>query len=218
MGTNFIKCEFDLNLAKKITDGECEGSIVTRDGKSVRIICWDRKNKYNLVCLVYSNEVREAVFSFTENGRYDIEKETDFDLCLLLPMYLSFRDGDIIAFGEVHTYIGIFKEHSFTDDSHSDYVTLTDDGRLMYAHEEWNYFGARLATEQERQRLIDALKKDKNPKAQKYLKQNSLVGENDLSKFKPFDKVLVRQSQADYWECAFSTTIQVKSTNTGVKV
>lgn len=34
MGTKMISIPFDLELAKKITNGEVEGRIVTRDDKS----------------------------------------------------------------------------------------------------------------------------------------------------------------------------------------
>lgn len=39
----FKRIPFDLELAKKITNKEVKGEIVTRDGRQARIICFDRK-------------------------------------------------------------------------------------------------------------------------------------------------------------------------------
>ena len=39
----FDKILFNVELAKKITNKIVEGHIVTRDGRSVRIICFDRR-------------------------------------------------------------------------------------------------------------------------------------------------------------------------------
>lgn len=41
--TKFKKIPFDLELAKKITNKEVKGRIVTMEGRKVRIVCWDKK-------------------------------------------------------------------------------------------------------------------------------------------------------------------------------
>ena len=42
--------KFDISLAKKIQNKEIEGKIVTRDGRNVRILCFDRNSilEFNL--------------------------------------------------------------------------------------------------------------------------------------------------------------------------
>lgn len=57
----------------------------------------------------------------------------------------------------------------------------------------------RLATEDERQKFIDALKTSKEPKAKMYLKQFFGIKIEPEYKFKPFDKVLVRDTEDDDW-------------------
>lgn len=52
----------------------------------------------------------------------------------------------------------------------------------------------RLATEDERQKFIDALKTSKEPKAKMCLKQFFGIEIEPEYKFKPFDKVLVRDT------------------------
>ena len=44
--TKYKRIPFNIELAKKITNKEVKGSIVTRNGLKVRIICFDRKKRY----------------------------------------------------------------------------------------------------------------------------------------------------------------------------
>lgn len=57
----------------------------------------------------------------------------------------------------------------------------------------------RFATEDERQKFIDALKTSKEPKAKMCLKQFFGIEIEPEYKFKPFDKVLVRDTEDDDW-------------------
>lgn len=41
METKYVKVPFEVELAKKITNGEVEGRIVTRGGRSARVVCYD---------------------------------------------------------------------------------------------------------------------------------------------------------------------------------
>lgn len=59
MGTKMIKIPFDIELAKKITNGEVEGKVVTRDSKSVRIICFDQKCGGGLSFRLFSIERKQ---------------------------------------------------------------------------------------------------------------------------------------------------------------
>lgn len=64
----------------------------------------------------------------------------------------------------------------------------------------------RFATEDERQKFIDALKTSKEPKAKMYLKQFFGIKEKLRYDFKPFDKVLVKYYEDDDWEVALVKT------------
>ena len=57
----------------------------------------------------------------------------------------------------------------------------------------------RFATESERQKLVDALKASKEPKAKEYLKRFFGIKEKPKYEFKPFDKVLVRKEGNKKW-------------------
>lgn len=63
---------FDLELAKKITNGEVEGRIVRKDGVNVRIVCWNYKSlsgEYPLMALV-ENGIFEESELYTSEGKY----------------------------------------------------------------------------------------------------------------------------------------------------
>ena len=74
---------FDLETAKKIQAGEVEGRIVTKDGRPVRLICYDAENEYPLVCLV-KGILYEGVHSYHLDGRYKYAT-SDLDLVIEFP-------------------------------------------------------------------------------------------------------------------------------------
>lgn len=86
--TRFKKVPFDLELAKKITNKEVKGRIVTRDGRQVRIICFDRKNAvWSIIALALNNRDIEEVFEYQNNGCYNAIGEHEFDLHIEVPTY-----------------------------------------------------------------------------------------------------------------------------------
>lgn len=72
MEKKMVKVPFDLELAKKITNGEIEGRIIRNDGANVRIVCWNYKSlsgEYPLLALVTNGIFEESEF-YTSEGRY----------------------------------------------------------------------------------------------------------------------------------------------------
>lgn len=55
--------EFDLEKAK------AGAKVCTRDGRGVRIVCFDMDNKYSIVALVRNND-EEQIYSCCSNGRF----------------------------------------------------------------------------------------------------------------------------------------------------
>ena len=95
--TFFKKNSFNLELAKKITNKEIKGHIVTRDGRQARIICFDRKETddifdppKNIVALVTNKDGSEGVFAFRDDGMILLDEETCYDLLIEVPTY--YRD------------------------------------------------------------------------------------------------------------------------------
>lgn len=95
--TTFKRVPFNLELAKKITNVEIKGHIVTRDGRQARIICFDRKETddifdppKNIIALVENKDGSEGVFAFRNTGLILLTEETDHDLQIEVPTY--YRD------------------------------------------------------------------------------------------------------------------------------
>ena len=61
---------FDLELAKKIQAGEIEGSIKTRCGEKVRILCTDVRSDYPIVAVVSLDNEKEEVRTYNANCSY----------------------------------------------------------------------------------------------------------------------------------------------------
>lgn len=92
--TKFKKIPFNLELAKEITNKEVKGRIVTRDGRKIRIICTDRKDKsdviaqYSVIALVTEKDGHECEYEYLNTGRFSaVIEETDLDLHIEVPTY-----------------------------------------------------------------------------------------------------------------------------------
>lgn len=202
METKMIRVPFSVELAKQITNGEKKGRIIMTDEREVRIMCFDMLDKKGrIVGLVkYNNE--EIVCTFNENGSC-IQNPYKM-LCLEVPEYTQFKDGDVIAFAtdERYIFIGIYKEYEPKQDTHIDYVCLTASNDLHFEEGGWLNVNIRYATEAEKQQLIDALKQSTDPRAKNCLKMLGIEEEKPKCEFKPFDKVLVRDSRYEKWHLA----------------
>lgn len=93
----FKKIPFDLELAKKITNKEAKGRIVTQEGKKVRIICWDKKpvdekaHEYPIVALIQNDYNGEMSQTFTAEGAACYPNyKSRYDLIIEIPTY--YRD------------------------------------------------------------------------------------------------------------------------------
>lgn len=91
--TTFKRVPFNLELAKKIASKETKGRIVTRDGRQVRIICFDKIEVHGacqIVALFRVHPDEETVFTFSNEGVYRFGNKTCYDLFLEVPTY--YRD------------------------------------------------------------------------------------------------------------------------------
>lgn len=198
---------FEVELAKKITNNECEGKIITRDGRSVRILCFDRKSEAPIVSLVLVDGNEEGFHPYTLDGRWKHEKEDKFDLMLEIPEYMTFKDGDVIAYDGFDTIsITMADVIRNVNDVFAHYYAELRNGKLHFYEEDERdvlNVGARLATESEKQKLIEALKESKEPKAKECLKMLG-IEIKPKCEFRPKDWVLC---YSDGWNlCQFSHT------------
>lgn len=208
METKLVQVPFNLEMAKRIQNGEVEGRIVTRDGRSARIVCWDVKHTYyNIGCLVLNcNE--EIYRAYTSEGEFNSGDVNEIDLILEIPEYLTFKDGDLL----VDKYENIFIYNGNTTGiTFGCYAGIIDE--LVFRDKDYKEFttaeGCRLATSEERKHFIEALKESTEPQAKEYLKRFFGIELSNSSKigkdceFKTFDKVLVRNDECLQWGARF---------------
>jgi len=198
---NHMTRQFDLELAKKITNGETEGKIVTRSGKNIKIICFDFKNDlYPIVGLLQKSDGNENLILYDIYG-ISHGMDSSLDLILDVPVRNTFKDGDIIVYGNIDDslHIGIFKEYVSYGTSHNGYVSLSPySNELTYCYHDHTLNNSRIATNEERRKLINALKSSKNLNPKEYLKR--FFDENTNLSLTPFTKVLVRNKKDEEWK------------------
>ena len=215
METKMITIPFEVELAKEIQAGTKPGKITSRGGRDARIVCWDRKayTNYHIVALLDTPKF-ELVTIHNETGESDSYKE--YDLKLQVPEWTQFKDGDVLAC-EVDNGGGNFcKWYSVLkgmigDDFSRPYITSYVDynydssyraGELIYDDTANNIDSIRLATEEEKQKLIKRLQEEDTTKAKDILKRFFGIEEKQECEFEPFQQVLVRDDCKRRWICA----------------
>lgn len=195
MGKKMITIPFDLELAKKINNGERNGMIVT-DGDNYRVeFVYHREESFPILGVIHTDH---GIISdwFSNNGFGG----KNYRLKLKVPEYTTFKDGDVLS-NEQGDYLFILNTNGeYLTSFHASWKKGRGVVIPRKAHADCNNIEKyRLATEDERQKFIDALKTSKEPKAKMYLKQFFDIEIEPKYKFKPFDKVLVRDTEDDDW-------------------
>lgn len=105
-----ITIPFDLEMARKIQNGEVEGKIVDNRGTGYEIVKWDAMGDYPLIGVFFDEQLNTSYArSFTTQGIYDMKKESGLDLQLELPWYLTHEDGDYVTIEtKEYTYVLIY--------------------------------------------------------------------------------------------------------------
>lgn len=201
METKYVRVPFEVELAKRIQGRECEGKIVTRDGRSARVICFDAHCEDNIVALVEDSLGLESTFNYLNDGKFYIGDEKECDLFIEIPEYMTFKDGDVIAYDNVKDVFFIIGSKCSMTDENPHYYVKYEKGYLTFGTEDsfCRLKYSRLATEPEKQKLIDALKASKDPLAKECLKKLGIEVKQEYE-FKPFDKVLVRDGNKEKWK------------------
>ena len=185
----------DFDIEKARNGAKVVAEYVDKDfTRPCRIVCYDAKGEFPIVALIYYEcDKGERIHTFNTQGSDNI-----FNLKIEEP---EFEDGDIIAFGceEDNPIIGIFKALSaYGRYTHCDYFDLLHNGTMKFSPaEEFINDNLRLATEEEKNKLFDALAKE----GKRWNAEKKCIEElpRKTSVFKPFDKVLVRDGDIDTW-------------------
>lgn len=191
---------FDLETAKRISIGEIVGRIVTEKGRNrAEIVYEDNSSSCPLLVVIHSISVSADWFSATGKAL-----SSENRLLLEVPEYITFKDGDVLS-NENGDFIFILNTHGkYLTSSYASFATNLvmerglniSDNSAACRNEIERY---RFATDSEKQKMIKALKKSENPKAKEYLKRFFGIEEEPKYKFKPFDKVLVRDEDDKEW-------------------
>lgn len=152
-------------------------------------------NEYPLLVVIHSIPVLADWFSSTGKAFNDANR-----LLLEVPEYATFKDGEVLS-NKDGNYIFILNANgkhltSFYASLNQKDILKIEDGLSAWENQIERY---RFATESERQKLVDALKASKEPKAKEYLKRFFGIEEKPKYDFKPFDKVLVRDEDDKEW-------------------
>lgn len=200
-----VTIPFDLEIAKKIQNGEVEGRIVNKAGTEFEIVKWNAKGDYPIVGIFFNEETGISQgLSFTNKGKYIKDRVLDIDdLELEVPEYLTWKEGDYltIKYG-TRTYIIIYKSFVPLDESPMKYHALFNVQNTYLIRENEMIEGDSItpSTPFDIAKLTDALLKEGkrwNPET----KQVEDVEKKPEHVFKPFDKVLVKDSDTDIWIC-----------------
>mgnify|MGYP007028757209 CR=1 FL=1 len=196
-----VRVPFAVEIAKKITNGEVNGNIVTRDGRNARVICWDKKSDsiYNIVALL-DEKIMERILTYTINGSEADGKDSDNDLMLEVPEYMAYCDGDVLISGIGLPFI--YKKTKGRHGCFSAYFGIDIIGNKFFDCQDFTCDVKGYANEEQRKILIDGLKEIKDPKSKEYLKRFFNIEVKPEYKFKLFDKVLVRDDEEDDWKLA----------------
>lgn len=173
MEQKLVKVPFEVELAKRIQNKECEGRIVTCDGRDVRIVCWDRKCfDYPIVALIDNIDNEEGLGFFTKDGETRYCNDA-VKLILEIPEYMTFKDGDLVVTDNVIVVIRNPKMDDLNGFCFRLYVAYNcKENNLFYCADFINQEKkVRFSTEEEKQSLIDALKASKDQRAKEYLKR-----------------------------------------------
>lgn len=193
METKYITIPFQVERAKRISNGEEEGKIVTRDGKEVRIICFDVKNdKYPIIGLVKEGDY-ESAESFSKNGEYSIrDGELDCDLFLKVPEWTTFKDGDILISKAGYPFI--YNGKRSKDGRFGCYCALSlgNEFVVFVENDRWTEEINGYASKKEIEEIKIKLKESDHQLSKTYLKRFFGAEEKKECEFKPFDKVMVR--------------------------
>ena len=198
MEKKYIKVPFDVEMAKRISNGEVDGKIITRDGRNVRVVCWDARGDLCILALL-AGKSKDDVGAYPNDGRIFMEGESPADLMLEVPEYMTYRDGDIVKLSnDTYTWLSIIKDIDLSDDGKggllyftNDYVSmLINDGDGSIDIDTYSDAGQKV-------------ERATGPKSKEYLKRFFGIEEKKEYEFKPKDWVLCRSG--DEWcLCRFS--------------
>lgn len=202
-----VTIPFDLKLAKDIQEGRVEGRVIDREGEQYTILKYDAPGKCPLVCICSSPMTNNLTIArtYTMNGKHHPDKdESPYDLLLKVPEYVTWKEGDYLTVNQgEQTYVIIFKSYDASMNLISCHALCIPEVDFLKLDSNMSRDGdIRPSTPEEIQSLTNILKcrgKIWNPET----KRVEDVKKKPEHEFKPFDRILVRDDERDYWRPEF---------------
>lgn len=197
MEKKYKRIPFDLELAKAITKGEKEGRVVMRNNKPIRLISFSIDDRFCPILGITDNwDGTNTACQFTIDGGFLVTKQTnENDLFLEVPKEQALKEGDVVMYSKFQVAI-------YNKDLQRVFAWTTLKGEKPRYDDTFFTPPVRLATPEEKQLLIDALKKDNSEKAREYLKR--FFGIEVEHKFTLNQEVLVRDVMSEWRHAHYS--------------
>ncbi len=204
-----VTIPFNIELARKIQEGYLEGSIVDGDGGQFTILKYDAPGKCPLACIgrsLLDNDLMIAR-TYTIKGHYYHDDENGIkNLFLKVPEHVTWKEGDYLTVNQDgRVYVIIYKSHDRLEniDSINYHALYRADIDFFELDSNISYGGdITPSTPEEIQSLTNILEcrgKIWNPET----KRVEDVKKKPEPEFKPFDRILVRDDERDYWRPEF---------------
>lgn len=206
-----VTIPFDIELARKIQEGYLEGRIIDREGEKYTILKYDAPGKCPLVCICSSPMTNDLtiVRTYTINGKHHPDKdESPYDLVLEVPEYVTWKEGDYLTVNhDGRVFVIIYKsyDHLVNMNVINYHALCKPDVDLLQLDSNMSDGGdITPSTPEEIQALTDILSyiwKRWNPETKRIEDVNNEP--EPEQEFKPFDRILVRDDERDYWRPEF---------------
>ena len=134
-----MKIPFDIKYRPQIESGEYK--VETRDGKHVRILCYDANNIVPIVALVTFNDGSEGSRDYYSDGTMNFDRVDPLDLFIVIPeKELTEFEGRLVKFYNDRDSItcdkdGVFNRHEVYELLHSTASELLSLARKEFAKE-----------------------------------------------------------------------------------
>lgn len=203
-----VTVPFDLEMARKIQNGEVEGKIMDNYKTEYEIVKYDAKGNYPMIGVYFNEEYNTShARSFTHDGKY-LDHDSSFDLQLELPWYLTYGEGQYVTIEtKGHTYVLIYKSYSKGEENPVNYhVLFNTNYKELYFN---SYCGDQTLIEEIRPstpseiELMHNLLQENGKRWNPDTKRVEDVKKEPEHEFKPLDLILVRSNCWELCQYAF---------------
>lgn len=206
MEKKYIKVPFDVEMAKRIQNKECEGRIATKKDYHIRVVCWDRKGPAPIIGLIDIGDGSENVEHYYSNGvsLHKHDEENGWNLMLEIPENMAFKDGDIVVTDDKIVVIRNPQIDDLNGLCFRLYAAYDCKSKTLFNCADFiNQEKVRYATEEEKETIKLAILESGMPFIyyRDILERIFGIEGCMMYEFEPFDRVLVREDGSSNW-CA----------------